>query len=147
MPADELQQYGEMKAHEIQERRKRRKAEREKALQNRRVKAERAPQLWQELRDAVEQRVQSVNEALGEPALECDNGRPDVMTVLVAHVPTNLSASFDGGSGRVTLTLDDHAESYDLEVVKGEVMFKAVGYFSPAQVAKMLVDKAASLVL
>lgn len=147
MPFDELQQYGEMKAHEIQERRKRRKLERERALQNRKVKSERAPQLWQQLREAIEERIRAVNVALGESALECDNGRTDVVTVLVSHVPTNLSASFDGGSGRVTLTLDDHAESYDLEVVKGEVLFKAVGFFSPTQVAKMLVDKAATLVL
>src|SRR5579862_10585 len=124
MPSDELEQYGEMKAHEIQERRNRRKAEKERATQNRKLRAEWAPKLWQEVREMIAHRVDAINAALGETALECDGSKADFVTIHVAHMPTNLYAAYDGPSGRVTLNLDDHTETYDLEVVKGEVKFK-----------------------
>jgi hypothetical protein len=79
--------------------------------------------------------------------LTFDEARPDLVIVRVRQVTSNLSATYDPQTGRVTLSLDDHSERYDLEVTKGEVKFKAVGYFSPSQVAKMLVDKAASMVV
>ena len=88
-----------------------------------------------------------MNEALGEPALECEEVSPEIVVVNIAGVPSNLSVAFDVKSARFVLTLNDHLETYTLEVVRGEVKLKAVGYFSPRQVAKMLVDKAASMVL
>jgi hypothetical protein len=65
----------------------------------------------------------------------------------VNQVFANISAAYDAASGKVTLNLDDHSEIYDLEVVKGEVKYKEIGFFSPDQLAKMLVDKASYLVL
>jgi hypothetical protein len=147
MPVDDLQQYGEAKAREIQERRERRKAENAKAAGDTKLKLFWAPKLWEQIRDAIDQRVHAVNEALGENALVFDEGRADLVIVRVSHVTSNLSATYDSQTGRVTLSLDDHSERYDLDVAKGEVKFKAVGYFSPSQVAKMLVDKAAGMVV
>lgn len=147
MSLDELQKYGQSKASEISQRRERRKVELEKASSDAKLKAVWAGRLWEQVLATVGQRAKAVNDALGEKALSCEAVRDDLLIVRVAQVSSNLSAAYDPSTGRVTLTLDDHTESYDLEVVKGEVKFKAVGYFSPTQVAKMLVDKAASLVL
>lgn len=146
MPADEIQQYGEDKAREIQQRRERRRAESTRAASDVKLKMFWAPKLWEQIRDTIDQRVHAVNGALGEDVLTFDE-RPDLVIVRVSHVASNLSATYDVQTGRVTLSLDDHSERYDLEVTKGEVKFKAVGYFSPSQVAKMLVDKAASMVV
>jgi len=147
MPVDDIQQYGEDKAREIQQRRERRKAESARAAGDVKLKMFWAPKLWEQIRDTIDQRVHAVNGALGENVLTFDEVRPDLVIVRVIKVTSNLSATYDAQTGRVTLSLDDHSERYDLEVTKGEVKFKAVGYFSPSQVAKMLVDKAASMVV
>lgn len=147
MPLDDLQQYGLSKAQEIYERRQRRKVDTEKAAANGKLKNVWAPKLWEQTRQEIRQMVQAVNEALGEAPLVCDETREDIVIVRVARTASNLSASFDSFTGKIILALDDHLETYNLEVVRGEVKLKAVGYFSPRQVAKMLVDKAASMVL
>ncbi len=147
MSIDELQQYGQTKAREIRERRERRKVEGEKASVESRLKAFWAPRLWEQTRETIIQRVHAINDALGELALQCNNDKPGIVVIKVAQVPAELSAAFDPSTGKITLTLDDHVVSYDLEVARGEVKLKAVGYFTPSQVAKMLVDKAASMVL
>lgn len=147
MPLDDLQHYGRSKAQEIQERRQRRKVESEKTAADGKLKTVWAPKLWDQTREEIRQMVQSVNEALGETPLACDEARDDVVIIRVAKIPSNLSASFDSFTGKIILALDDHMETYNLEVVRGEVKLKAVGYFSPRQVAKMLVDKATSMVL
>ncbi len=147
MPLDEIQKYGEDKAREIQQRRERRKAESSRAAGDVKLKMFWAPKLWEQIRDTLDQRVHAVNAALGEEVLTFDEARPDQVVVRVKQITSNLSATYDAPTGRVTLSLDDHSERYDLEVTKGEVKFKAVGYFSPSQVAKMLVDKAASMVV
>ena len=147
MPVDEIQKYGEDKAREIQQRRERRKAEISRAAGDVKLKMFWAPKLWEQIKDTLDQRVHAVNGALGEEVLTFDEARPDLVIVRVRQVTSNLSATYDPQTGRVTLSLDDHSERYDLEVTKGEVKFKAVGYFSPSQVAKMLVDKAASMVV
>lgn len=147
MPLDDLQHYGRSKAQEIQERRQRRKAESEKAASDGKLKTVWAPKLWQQTREEIRQMVQSVNEALGESPLACDESTDDIVIIRVAKIPSNLSASFDSFTGKIILALDDHMETYNPEAVRGEVKLKAVGYFSPGQVAKMLVDKAASMVL
>jgi hypothetical protein len=71
----------------------------------------------------------------------------DLIVVKVVNLTTSISAAFDVSNAKITLNLHDHAETYELEAVRGEVKLKAVGYFSPDQIAKMLVDKAASMVL
>lgn len=147
MAVDDIQLYGEAKAKEIQDRRERRKLESARTAGDVKLKMFWAPKLWEQIRDTLDQRVQAINGALGEDVLTFDEIRPDLVIVRVKHVTSNLSAQYDAQTGRVTLSLDDHSERYDLEVTKGEVKFKAVGYFSPSQVAKMLVDKAASMVL
>jgi hypothetical protein len=147
MPVDEIQKYGEDKAREIQQRRERRKAEISRAAGDVKLKMFWAPKLWEQIKDTLDQRVHAVNGALGEEVLTFDEARPDLVIVRVRQVTSNLSATYDPQTGRVTLSLDDHSERYDLEVTKGEVKFKAVVYFSPSQVAKMLVDKAASMVV
>ena len=144
---DDLQRYGFDKAKEIQQRRERRKLELERASADSKLKAHWAPKLWESVRRAIAERVQAVNLALGEPALTCDAARPDWVIIRVNQVFTNVAAAYDPGTGRVTLNLDDHSESYDLEVSKGEVRYKEIGSFTPDQVARMLVDKAATLVL
>jgi hypothetical protein len=144
---DDLQRYGQDKAKEIQQRRERRRVEIEKASADNKLKAHWAPKLWQAVRDVIAERVQSVNAALGEPALTCDAARPDWVIIRVNQVFTNVAAAYDPGTGKVTLNLEDHSETYDLEVWKGEVRYKEIGSFTPDQVARMLVDKAASLVL
>ncbi len=146
MPADELQQYGRSKAQEIQERRKRRRLDEEKARADSKLKSVWAPKLWEQVRDEIRQRVLAINDALGEGALAWDETRAGLVVIKVARVPSNLSASYHPSNGSVTLTLNDHTETYDLEEMRGEVMFKAVGYFSAGQIAKMLVDKAAGMV-
>lgn len=147
MPLDDLEQYGQVKAHEIQERRQRRRIADEKILVDGKLKTVWAPRLWQQVRQEMQHLVHSVNDALGEPVLECDEVNSELVIIRVADTPSNLSAAFDPGVGKIILTLDDHLDTYTLEVVRGEVKLKAVGYFSPVQVAKMLVDKAASMVL
>jgi hypothetical protein len=147
MPPDDLDHYGLAKAQEIQERRQRRRVADEKASVDGKLKILWAPRLWQQTRAEIKQLVLSINNALGETALECDEARPEIMIIKTPTIASNLSASFDAPTGRIILTLDDHLETYNLEVVRGEVKLKAVGYFSPRQVAKMLVDKAASIVL
>ena len=119
----------------------------EKASADNRLKAQWAPKLWYRVRETIAERVQAVNEALGEPALTCDAARPDWVIIRVNQVFTNVAAAYDAGTGRVTLNLEDHSETYELEVSKGEVRYKEIGSFTPDQVARMLVDKAASLVL
>jgi len=147
MSFDEMEQYGRNKAQEIQERRERRKLEQQRITSDNKLKAAWAPRIWAELREILAKRVQAVNDALGENALIFDAFKPDSVIIQIAHVRSNLSAVYDPPTGKITLALDDHMESYDLEVVKGEVKLKAVGYFTPAQLAKMLVDKAASMVI
>lgn len=147
MPLDDIQQYARAKAQEIHERRQRRKVESEKSAADGKLKTVWAPKLWEQTRQEIRQMVQAVNEALGEAPLSCDEARDDVVIIRVAKIPSNLSASYDSFTGKIILALDDHLETYNLEVVRGEVKLKAVGYFSPGQVAKMLVDKAASMVL
>jgi len=147
MSQEDIAQYGQAKAQEIQERRQRRRIADEKASVDGKLKILWAPRLWQQIRGEIRQLAQAVNEALGETALECDETTPEMVVIKLADTPSNLSASFDFNSGKFILTLNDHLETYNLEVVRGEVKLKAVGYFSPRQVAKMLVDKAASMVL
>ncbi len=147
MPFDELQQYGQAKANEIVERRKARKVETEKAAGDTKLKAFWAPKLWEQMREAIEQRILAINRALGERVLLSDTSSPDMVIIRVNGAPTNLSAAYDASSGKVILSLDDHSETYELDVSRGEVKYRAVGYFSPGQVGKMLVDKAASMVL
>jgi len=147
MSQEDVTQYGHSKAQEIQERRERRRVADEKASVDGKLKMMWAPRLWLEIREEMTQLAQAVNEALGEPALECEEVSPEIVVVNIAGVPSNLSVAFDVKSARFVLTLNDHLETYTLEVVRGEVKLKAVGYFSPRQVAKMLVDKAASMVL
>jgi predicted component of type VI protein secretion system len=144
---NDLERYGQDKAKEIQQRRERRKIEIEKASADNRLKAQWAPKLWQSVRETIAERVQAVNIALGEPALTCDAARPDWVIIRVNQVFTNVAAAYDPGTGKVTLNLEDHSETYELEVSKGEVRYKEIGSFTPDQVARMLVDKAASLVL
>jgi hypothetical protein len=144
---DDLQRYGQEKAKEIQIRRDRRKVEVEKASADNKLKAAWAPRLWEQVRQTIGERVKVINDALGEQALVCDASRLEWVIIRVNQVFANVSASYDPGTGKVTLNLDDHAETYDLEVVKGEVRYKEIGSFTPDQVARMLVDKAASLVL
>jgi len=146
MPFDDLQLYGQAKAHEIQERRNRRKIEDEKASVDRKLKAFWAPTIWEQTREAIRQRVVAINAALGESVLQIDAADAGSMTIKIAKVTANLAASYDAANGRIVLSLDDHTENYDMDVVRGEVKLKAVGYFSPSQVAKMLVDKAATMV-
>jgi anti-sigma-K factor RskA len=146
MRFDDLQ-YGQSKAREIQDRRERRRLIDERSATDNKLKTFWAPKLWEQTRETVRQLVQAINTALGEKSLECDEVKPDMVVIKVANVASNLAASFDAATGRITLTLDDHAEGYDLEVVRGDVKLKGVGFFSPSQVAKMLVDKAASMVL
>jgi len=147
MPPDEVSQYGESKAQEIQERRQRRRVADEKASVDGKLKTLWAPRLWQQIREEITQLVQSVNDAMGETVLACEDANPELVVVNVADTQSNLSAAFDSKAVRFVLTLNDHLETYSLEVIRGEVKLKAVGYFSPRQVAKMLVDKAASMVL
>ena len=147
MAADEISQYGSTKAQEIQERRQRRRIADEKASVDDKLKTIWAPRLWVQIREEITQLVQSINGALGEPVLVCDESNPDVISIGVIDALTNLSATYDSRSAKFILTLNDHLETYHLEVIRGEVKLKAVGYFSPRQVAKMLVDKAASMVL
>jgi hypothetical protein len=147
MPLDDVEQYGQVKAYEIHERRQRQRIADEKASVDGKLKTLWAPRLWQQVREEIHQLVQSVNDALGETVLECDEANSELVIIRVADTDSNLSAAFDPSVGKVILTLDDHLETYTLEVVRGEVKLKAVGYFSPRQVAKMLVDKAASIVL
>jgi hypothetical protein len=147
MSTDDVEQYGQTKAHEIQERRQRRRIADERASVDGRLKTVWAPKLWQQVRQEMQQLVQAVNDALGEPVLECDEVNSELVIIRIAETPSNLSAAFDPSVGKIILTLDDHLDTYTLEVIRGEVKLKAVGYFSPRQVAKMLVDKAASMVL
>jgi hypothetical protein len=147
MPLDDIEQYGKVKAHEIHERRQRRRIDDEKASVDDRLKTLWAPRLWQQLREEIEVLVQSINHALGEAVLECDEVNPELVVLRVADMDSNLSVAFDPNTEKIVLTLNDHLDTYTLEVVKGEVKLKAVGYFSPRQVAKMLVDKGASMVL
>jgi len=147
MSPDDVSQYGLTKAQEIQERRQRRRIADEKASVDGKLKSIWAPRLWQQIREEITQLVQAVNNALDETALECDETGQQIVVINVANTPSNLSAAFDSSAVRFVLTLNDHLETYNLEVVRGEVKLKAVGYFSPRQVAKMLVDKAASMVL
>lgn len=144
---DDLNRYGADKAKEILQRRERRKLEMEKSNADNILKAEWAPKLWQRMRETIAERVTAVNSALGEPALTCDAARPDWVIIRVNQVFTNVAAAYDPNSGKVTLNLEDHSETYDLEVSKGEVRYKEIGSFTPDQIARMLVDKAASLVL
>jgi hypothetical protein len=147
MPIDDVEQYGQVRAHEIQERRQRRRIADEKASVDDKLKTVWAPRLWQQVREEMQQLVGAINEALGEQVLEYDEVNHELVILRVADTPSNLSAAFDPSVGKIILTLDDHLDTYTLEVVRGEVKLKAVGYFSPLQVAKMLVDKAASMVL
>jgi hypothetical protein len=147
MALDDLLQYGQEKAKEIYQRRERRKIEIERASADSKLKAMWGPKLWELLREAIIERVKSINAALGEPALICDATRTEWIILRVNQVFANISAAYDAASGKVTLNLDDHSEIYDLEVVKGEVKYKEIGFFSPDQLAKMLVDKASYLVL
>jgi len=147
MPLDDLEQYGQGKAREIQERRQRQRIADEKASVDDKLKTLWAPRIWQQVREEIQLLVQSVNDALGEVALECDEPNSEVVVVKLLDRDSNLSAAFDPSVGKIILTLDDHRDTYTLEVVRGDVKLKAVGYFSPRQVAKMLVDKAASMVL
>ena len=147
MSSDDLAQYGQSKAEEIRDRRERRRLEHERATADGKLKAAWGPQLWEETREEIQLRVDAVNQALGESALVWDGSRADFCVIRVTHVGANLSASYDVRAARVILTTENHSDTFDLEVVRGEVKFKAVGYFSPSQIAKMLVDKAASLVL
>jgi hypothetical protein len=147
MPLDDLEQYGQVRAREIQERRQRRRVADEKASVDDKLKTVWAPRLWLQVRQEMQQLVSAINDALGEPVLECDQVNSELVILRVAEMPSNLSAAFDPSLGKIILTLDDHLDTYTLEVVRGEVKLKAVGYFSPVQVAKMLVDKAASMVL
>ena len=147
MPLDDVVQYGQTKAQEIQERRQRRRIADEKASVDGRLKTIWAPKIWEQVCEEITQLVQSINDALGEDALQCDEDSAGMVTIRLADIPSNLSATFDPSAGRFILTLNDHLETFNLEVVRGEVKLKAVGYFSPRQLAKMLVDKAASMVL
>ena len=147
MPLDEVIQYGQSKAQEIQERRQRRRIADEKASVDDRLKNIWAPRLWEQIREEIRRLAQSINDAMGEDVMECDETNPGIVVINVADTPSNLSAAFESNAVRFVLTLNDHMETYNLEVVRGEVKLKAVGYFSPVQVAKMLVDKAASMVL
>ena len=147
MPLDDLEQYGQVKAREIQERRQRQRIADEKASVDDRLKTLWAPKIWQQVREEIQLLLQSVNDALGEGVLEYDEPNSEVVVVKLLDRDSNLSAAFDPSVGKVILTLDDHRDTYTLEVVRGDVKLKAVGYFSPRQVAKMLVDKAASMVL
>ncbi len=147
MPLNDVEQYGQVKAREIQERRQRRRIDDEKASVDGRMKTLWAPRLWQQVREEIEHLVQSINDALGETAVEYDEVNTELVVLNVVDTPSNLSAAFDPSAEKIVLTLNDHLDSYILEVVKGEVKLKAVGYLSPRQVAKMLVDKAASMVL
>jgi len=147
MAPDEISQYGESKAQEIQERRHRRRVADEKASVDGKLKTLWAPRLWQQVREEITQLVQSVNDAMGETVLACEEANPELVVVNVADTQSNLSAAFDSKAVRFVLTLNDHLETYNLEVIRGEVKLNAVGYFSPSQVAKMLVDKAATMVL
>ena len=142
-----LEQYGQVKAHEIQERRQRRRIADEKASVDGKLKTVWAPRLWLQVRQEMQQLVRAINDALDEPVLECDEVNAELVIIRLADMPSNLSAAFDPSVGKIILTLDDHLDTYTLEVIRGEVKLKAVGYFSPVQVAKMLVDKAASMVL
>lgn len=144
---DDLQRYGQEKAKEIQQRRERRQMEMEKSDADSKLKAHWAPRLWDKVRETIGERVKVINDALGEQALTCDAARSEWVIIRVNQVFANVSAAYDPSSGKVTLNLDDHSETYDLEVFKGEVRYKEIGSFSPDQVARMLVDKAASLVL
>ena len=147
MPLDDVVQYGQTKAQEIQERRQRRRIADEKASVDGRLKTIWAPKIWEQVCEEITQLVQSINDALGEDALQCDEDSAGMVIIRLADIPSNLSATFDPSAGRFILTLNDHLETFNLEVVRGEVKLKAVGYFSPRQLAKMLVDKAASMVL
>ena len=144
---DDLERYGQDKAKEIYQRRERRRVEVKKASADARLKAAWAPKLWDQVRETIGERVKAINDALGEPALVCDASRSEWVIIRVNQVFANVSAAYDPATGRVTLNLDDHAETYDLEVVKGEVRYKEIGSFTPDQVGRMLVDKAANLVL
>jgi hypothetical protein len=146
MPED-LERYGQDKAKEIYQRRERRKIETEKASADNRLKAAWAPKLWDHVRETIGVRVKAVNDALGESALVCDASRSEWVIIRVNQVFANVSAAYDPVTGKVTLNLDDHSETYDLEVVKGEVRYKEIGSFTPDQLGRMLVDKAANLVL
>ena len=147
MQIDEVLQYGQAKAQEIQERRQRRRIADEKASVDGRLKTIWAPRIWEQIREEITQLVHSINEALGEDAIVHDEDGAGMVIIRLDGVPSNLSATFDPNAGRFILTLNDHIEAFNLEVVRGEVKLKAVGYFSPRQLAKMLVDKAASMVL
>lgn len=147
MPLDDLEQYGQVKAHEIQERRQRQRIADEKASVDGKLKTLWAPKIWQQVREEIQQLVHAVNDALGEVVLEYDGANSEMVIVKLLDRVSNLSAAFEPSVGKIILTLDDHRDTYTLEVVRGDVKLKAVGYFSPRQVAKMLVDKAASMVL
>lgn len=147
MPPDDLAQYGQTKAQEIQERRQRQRIADEKTFVDGKLKTLWAPRIWQQIRVEIKQLAGSINDALGETALQCDESNVEIVIIEVTNTPSNLSASFDSSATKFILTLNDHLETYHLEVVRGEVKLKAVGYFSPRQVAKMLVDKAANMVL
>jgi hypothetical protein len=144
---EDLERYGKDKAKEIYQRRERRKIEMERASADNRLKAAWAPKLWDQVRETIGVRVKAVNDALGESALICDASRSEWVIIRVNQVFANVSAAYDPVTGKVTLNLDDHSETYDLEVVKGEVRYKEIGSFTPDQLGRMLVDKAANLVL
>lgn len=144
---DDLLRYGQDKAKEIYQRRERRKIEVERSSADGRLKAAWAPKLWEQVRQTIGERVKAINDALGENALVCDASRSEWVIIRVNQVFANVSAAYDPTSGKVTLNLDDHSETYDLEVVKGEVRYKEIGSFTPDQLGRMLVDKAANMVL
>ena len=80
-----------------------------------------APRIWQQVRDEIKELVDAVNHALGETALESEAAKADIIVITVTGVPSHLSAAFDASTGKIILTLDDHLETYNLEVVRGEV--------------------------
>src|SRR5215472_6853887 len=100
MPPDEVSQYGESKAQEIQERRQRRRVADEKASVDGKLKTLWAPRLWQQIREEITQLVQSVNDAMGETVLACEDANPELVVVNVADTQSNLSAAFDSKAVR-----------------------------------------------
>src|SRR5271170_4498922 len=100
MALDDVEQYGQVRAHEIQERRQRRRIADEKASVDDKLKTVWAPKLWLQVRDEMHHLVGAINEALGEQVLQYDEVNQELVILRVADTPSNLSAAFDPSVGK-----------------------------------------------
>jgi hypothetical protein len=138
-------EWAVQKAKEVREKRDRENAENQIRLLNEKLRAEAAPKLWNEFVERIQARVKSLNQALGENALQ-----------FYLEKPTEISVSANQGMSRISAELRNlelrcmlpgTSTEYPITVIKGQATFTSASGMSyagsgltPDNVAQAILD-------